>query len=140
MSASTLLRDTDPRGWQIQQVVTWDWHDGPREGVCQFSHPPCTVFFRVMAEQWLLGKFGDRLVALQGVPDGTLPDVLSLWGVSAAPHTPVWAPHGEYESAEQRARIEAGIVKIMESADPEVLVVRSKDFESFDEVWLPVKA
>jgi hypothetical protein len=139
MSTRTVLLKTDPRQWRVQQVIAWGWHDGPREGICQFSYPPCVVFFRVMAEQWLQGKFGERLYTLRGVSDGVLNETLSLFEVSAAPNTPVWAPHGAYESEEQRTRIEEGIAKIVENAELEILIVRSSDFEVFADTWLPIK-
>ena len=122
--------------WKVSQVIALDWQDGPREGICVLERPACQLYFDTLAEQWLGSRFGDRLYRLHRLADDALQRTLLAFGVPVPPHSPTWAPHGEYASDAEQTRIETAIEAIVGSAEFVGVAVRSPDMLVFSEIWL----
>ena len=131
-----ILMSTPIDTWKVRQVIAFDWHDGPQEGICAFDYPACELYFVTLAQQWLGGRFGDRLYKLSQLSGGALTRTLAAFGVPVPPHVPTWAPHGDYETEEIRARVEAELDGILDEAIPTSLIVRSPDMMVFSEIWI----
>jgi hypothetical protein len=131
-----LLLSTPPESWRTRQVVVFEWHDGPREGVCELSHPTCSFFFEILAERWHRGSFKERLFRVDEIEMDAVERAIAVLRRVDPPTSPVWAPHGPYESEEEQRRIEDGIAKILSRRTPTRILVQTDDMTKFGDVWV----
>ena len=121
-------------------MVTFEWYDGPREGICELEYPECAFSFEIIAERWHDNHFDHRLFRLSEIEVGSVARAIAILHKAGPPTTPAWAPHGAYESEEDRLRIEEGIEQILSKKVPTRVIVRTDDLIKFGEVWLETHA
>jgi hypothetical protein len=128
-----------PREWRTKQVISFDWHDGPRSGLGHFLVPDFVCYFETLAEQWSDGSFGDRIYRLRRISDTAMSDVLTLYGLTEVPRSPLWAPHGPLSEA-QEEELERTLDRLLENSTPLSLLVRSRDLLVITELWLSMQS
>jgi hypothetical protein len=131
-----ILFGTPAQSWRTRQAVILDWHDGPREGLCELETPKCTFYFEIFAERKSGDQFDDRLFRLFELESGSVDRAIAAFHPAHPPTTPVWAPHGPYESEEERQRVEDAIEIIASNRTLTRVLCRTKDMIQFKEVWM----
>ena len=133
------LLSAAPADWRVRQIIAFEWLDGPREGVCEMEHPPCSFHFEILAEQRSAGAFVDRLFALSELRAGVVAETLAIFREVGPPKSPVWAPHGAYTSEEEQQRIEAAVEELTSSRIPTRVLIRTRDMVNLTEVWMDTR-
>jgi hypothetical protein len=131
-----ILLGTPAQRWRTRQAVILGWHDGPREGLCELETPQCTFYFEIFAERKSGDQFDDRLFRLFELDSGSVDRAIAAFHTAHPRTTPVWAPHGTYESEEERQRVEDTIETIVSNRTPTRVLCRTKDMIQFTEVWM----
>lgn len=135
MSIETLLLSAAVQKWSIQQVVVFDWHDGPRQGVCALATPECEFVFDLVAERFNPDGLDDRLFRLREIPKGTIARILSLVSPLGPPAIPVWAPVWSFPNASEKDSADKAIDEILNSSRHTNILVRTHDMKAFLGCW-----
>jgi hypothetical protein len=131
-----ILQGTPAQRWRTRQAVVLEWHDGPREGLCELETPKCTFYFQILAERKSGDQFDDRLFRVFELESGSVEQAIAAFGTAHPPTSPIWAPHGPYETEEEMKRIEDAIENIISKRALTRIICRTKDMVQFTEVWM----
>lgn len=129
------MSDTDPKKWEVDQVIALDWYDGARAGLCRLRVPKAEFQFELLAERPTEDGLDDRLFAVSTIPAGTLEAVLSSLSFAGPPATPVWAPRWESRNQSDLEGANQAIARAKRSAVATALVIRTSDFVTFLGCW-----
>lgn len=121
--------------WRAQQVIVFDWHDGPREGLCSLANPQAEFFFDLLDERHNPDGLDDRLFRIREVPAGTVARAIEQLGDLGAPNSPVWIPVWSFPNEASRQHAEQFLGELLTTATPLSVVVASRDFERFQGCW-----
>lgn len=138
-SLEKALLSVAPADWKVQQIIVFEWLDGPREGICEMEHPPCSFYFEILAEQKIAGAFVDRLFTVSEIRAGVVSEVIDVFRDAGPPTSPVWAPHGAYASDEEQQRVEDAVERLTSPRAPTRLLIRTCDMVKFTEVWMDTR-
>lgn len=133
------LLSAAPADWKVRQVIVFEWLDGPREGICEMEHPPCSFYFEILAEQKIAGAFVDRLFTVSEIRAGAVSEVLEVFRSVGPPKTPVWAPHGAYASDEEQQQVEDAVERLTRPRTPTRVLIRTRDMVKLTEVWMDTR-
>jgi len=135
-SFTKTIGDVPVSEWIVGQLIVLDWYDGPTGGLCALLQPRCTVYFEMVAQNWVDGTFRDRLFRLTVTRDDALPRYLKAHGLDVAPSHPSWAPAAEYHNESHRRAVEEAVDAILHGTTPGTVFVRSSDMLTMSELWL----
>ncbi len=81
-----------PPDWTADQVIVFDWYDGPRQGVVCLKEPPCEFSFELLAEKPNPDDLDHRLFRVSELPAGSVAQILEAIRVLGKPTGIVWVP------------------------------------------------
>jgi hypothetical protein len=131
MAVAQSLRVTPPERWLVDQVIVFDWYDGPRSGLCRLSLPNVEFRFDLVDEQLTADDLDDRVFSIGVLPVGSVGDALTALSLLGGPAKPVWAPVWKHEDLQSLMRAEQQVDEVCSRAVETGLVVRTKDFKAF---------
>lgn len=108
---------------RVSQVYSFDWYDGPREGVCSLAVPPCEFYFHLLDERYNPDGLDDRLFRLSELPPGSVSQVVSASADLAKPDEAV------------RRQAERRIDAATATKRPTSLVIHTQDMNQFLGCW-----
>ncbi|MES2790317.1 MAG: hypothetical protein V4719_11970 [Planctomycetota bacterium] len=135
MDMEQLLLACPVEHWQTRQTVVFDWHDGPRHGICELATPQCEFLFDLVAERFNPNGLDDRLFRLREIPKGTIASILSLISTLGTPAFPVWVPVWSFANVSERAAADAAIDELLNSSRHADIVIRTHDMIAFLGCW-----
>jgi|ERR1700722_2436225 len=135
----TALYPVPPPALQVRQAVFFDWVDGPREGICELSHPPCAFRFEILAERLHDRQLDDRLFLVDEIPLGVVDQVIALLKDLGPPSSPTWVPVWSFESDEEQRRVEDAIEALLAGRTRTRLLLRTADMITFREIWIDAR-
>ena len=133
------LLSVAPVDWKVQQIIVFEWLDGPREGICEMEHPPCSFYFEILAEQRIAGAFVDRLFTVSEIRAGVVSEVIDVFRSAGPPKSPVWAPHDAYASDEEQQQVEDAVERLTSPRAATRVLIRTRDMVKFTEVWMDTR-
>lgn len=136
--AESLLQVPPPH-WQVEQVIVFDWQDGPRDGLCLLREPPACLAFTAIAERPADDDLGDCLYRATLRPAATFAEVLTALADLGTPTGAVWTPVWRFPTAAQQRACEARLAELLPAA-PADLVLRSRDMLVIQDAWVPLLA
>jgi hypothetical protein len=137
-SLEALLGSVPPENWTVQEGIILDWHDGPVEGFCRLSNPPCVFRFELFAERFQSEDVDDRVFRLSQVQDDAIHQLLEALSEGEVPQRPMWVPRIGPDELERRRSLEKKLDELARSTKPSPIIVRTKDFHRFENYWLLV--
>jgi hypothetical protein len=123
MQLEQVLETLPVAQWKSGQVYSFDWYDGPREGVCSLAAPGGEFHFELLEEQFDPDGLEKRLFRVSELPAGSVDEILSVVPDLASPSEPV------RKGAEQRIRM------IDARKRPTSLVILTPDMRHFLGCW-----
>jgi hypothetical protein len=132
-----MLLATPVNTWVAEQSIIFDWHDGPREGVCRLSLPNIAVYFRVFAEN--MDKDQANLFSVSVISLHDYEQVELLLQALGSPHRPTWIPRWHFESESQRLAVEEQLDRLLKHVQPSQLLICTPDMVTFQEAWIQVR-
>ena len=124
-----------PSEWKTSQVIVFDWHDGPREGICELANPKASFFFELLAERPTEDDLDDRLFALSVIPFGATKKILALLRVLGTPTNTVWVPMWKFSSIEVQLEVEREIDNLLATKEATDVVVYTRNMIEFLGRW-----
>ena len=113
--------------WQIQSIIIVDWYDGPLEGICVLQHPVCIFYFKIIGAKYRPDDVDDRIFQISdfpGLTEAQSKDIIACGPQAFSHYSDVFTPETESK-----------IISIIESKGKPVLIVRTADWISFEEMW-----
>ncbi len=135
MSIEDLLRTTDISDIKIRQAIAFDWHDGPRQGVCELEFPKCEFVFDLLAERFNPEGLDDRLFSLRELPCGSVRDIQSLLSMLGSPSSRIWIPIWRFATDADRIAADAAIDKVLDASRKTEFVLWTRDIQEFLGLW-----
>lgn len=132
-----ILLSTPPHDWRVEQVIALDWYDGPLEGALRLAHPPCCLYFQLVADPATANHQSPRLFQVSELRADGFDRLLRAFGVDAPPHVPVWAPH-DYAGPEDDAWRQQELENIQQEAIQLPVLMCTTDMLAIQEVWRAV--
>lgn len=105
MNAQETLCSVPASDWMIDQVIVFDWYDGPRAGVARMRRPECEFAFELLAERYNPEGLDDRLFRVYELPQGSVRQILDALTPLGRPVNSVWVPMWSFASKEQEERV-----------------------------------
>ena len=135
MSIETLLLTVAVENWTTQQAIVFDWHDGPRQGVCSLATPECEFVFDLVAERFNPDGLDDKLFRVREIPKGTIAKILPLVSSLGPPAIPVWVPVWSFANTSDRTSADNAIDEILNSSRHTSVFIRTQDVVTFLGCW-----
>jgi len=132
----SLLLSSPLSSWEVEQVIVFDWYDGPLMGLCKMVYPLCAFHFELFAEYSSGQDINDRLFALREISVEIFTEAMSLLSVLGTPRQPVWVPIWKFSLPETQVQTEKRMDLLFEMAQNTDLIVRTSDMVHFSGVWL----
>lgn len=126
---------SDPSSWEVQQVIVFDWHDGPRSGFCWLIEPSIEFHFQLLDERPTEDDLDDRIYSISEVPRHTCQELLETLKPLGEPRSKVWCPIWQHSTPGVLKQLDAEIDAIIENASPTSFVIHSRDMISFRGCW-----
>lgn len=128
---------TPTKDWKIKQLVILSRLDAPRYGFVEFSKPVGCFYFLVVGRQTPANKEGtdEYLYQLHEASLDTVKNLIDELRYLHPVKTPVWGPNWQFPTEELRKEAEASVNVLIENAGESVLVVQSKDMQTFTGLW-----
>src|SRR5262245_14834799 len=120
MRLEALLQSVPPDQWSVQDVIAFDWYDGPREGVCALAHPQVEFFFALLDERINVNDVDDRLFRLSELPQGSVAGLRSVW---------------QFTTEEDRRQALQAARDLVSAGRPTSLVIRAQEFGQVRGCW-----
>jgi hypothetical protein len=135
------LLDTPTQQWTTRQAVILEWHDGPREGLCELANPSLTFYFEILAECHLNGQFDDGMFRIYALEDGSVERAINILRAvnPREPTKPTWAPYGLIEDEAENQRVMAEIDAIVSNRSSTRIICRTADMILFTEIWMDAR-
>ncbi len=125
----------DPASWQVQQVLVFDWYDGPRSGFCWLIDPSIEFLFQLLDERPTEDDLDDRIYSLSELPRGTCRVLMTHLAPLGEPSGKVWCPIWQHPDPRVLKELDDEIDAIIKNATPTGLVVHSRDMILFRGCW-----
>jgi hypothetical protein len=131
MALENLLASIPVEEWVPDQVVVFDWFDGPREGVARMHNPPCEFFFGLLAERYTPDDLDDRLFGLSELPPGSVAKLLDTIHLLGEPVNEVWVPVWQFPNEVEQSEVERETDRLLSLRRTTNLVIWTKDMRTF---------
>src|SRR5437879_3358198 len=79
MTLESTLMSVPVENWRSAKVMVFDYHDGPRAGVCILAEPQCDFYFELLDERRVEDDLDDRLFRLSTLPAGMADRLAAGW-------------------------------------------------------------
>src|SRR5262245_2582352 len=135
MALETILTTSPPGQWVTRQAVIFDWHDGPRQGVCALAVPSCEFVFDLLDERLNPDDLDDRLFRVRELPPGAVAELLTALRPLGGPAGPVWVPFWRFPTEAERRPAEAKVNALLAGARPTPVVIATRDMQQFLGCW-----
>jgi hypothetical protein len=135
MITSHKLASLPPDQWRVDQVIIFDWFDGPRHGIARLAQPSCELMFDLLAERPNDDGLDDRLFRIWTLPDGSVSRILHSISALGVPADIVWLPLWKFPSEEERIRADEEIETVLNQKETTGLVIFTRDFHTFLGCW-----
>ncbi len=135
MNMQDTLATLPPKEWVVDQVVVFDWYDGPRHGVARLAKPECEFAFDMLEERHNPDGLDLRLFRVNELPTGSVGLVLNAIRCLGAPANKVWVPTRKFESPEDQIQADQEIDRILSQQAPTAIAFCSSDMITFAECW-----
>jgi len=123
MKLEELLQSLPADQWKVGQIYSFDWHDGPRAGVCSLAVPGGEFYFQMIDERYNPDGLDDRIFRLSELPAGSVAEVLSV------------IPDLRSSDEAVRQKAERQLERIENSRRPTSLVILSQYMDYFEGCW-----
>lgn len=121
---------------RTDQVVVFDWYDGPRAGIIRFSTPSAEFQFGLLDERAQEDDVDDRLLWLKELPVGTVAEVIALLApLVGTARLPVWVPRWPPGTEPELRVVEQKIDKLLASSQDTGIALRTSDLLKFRGIW-----
>lgn len=121
--------------WTVDQVIVFDWYDGPRQGVASLAHPRCEFVFDLIAEKPNPDDLDDRYFRLKELPLGSVQKVAKILEPLGTSTAEVWVPLWQFSSAAEERAAEEKINQQLAKAIPSDIVVCSREMLTYLGCW-----
>lgn len=121
--------------WRVDQVIVFDWFDGPRKGIARMASPSCEFAFTVVAERHCPDNLDDRLYQLSELPSGSVERTLNLIRCLGSPKNSVWVPVWRFSKEEDRLRTDYEIDRLLNEQKCADILIHSRDMGTFLGCW-----
>ena len=135
MKTQNALLSLPPLDWSVDQVIVFDWYDGPRQGIARLAKPECEFIFDLLAERPNADGLDDRLFRVSEIPPGSVSRVLTAIRWLGNPTNVVWVPVWKFDSEEERIRADQEIDRILNQQRSTGLMISSRDLTTFLGCW-----
>lgn len=135
MELKNKLTSRAPDDWVVDQVIVFDWYDGPRQGVACLTQPPCEFYFELLAERYNPNGLDDRLFRVSELPPGSVAKVLEATQALGSPTNAVWVPTWKFSSEGERRQADQAINQILSARKDTGIVIASPDMATFLGCW-----
>ncbi len=131
VSFEETLSSVPAEDWQVQQAIVFDWHDGPREGLCELTRPECCFYFKAIEERAADDDLDDRFFRVAPTPPGSVKNALSILDALGLPSKPIWVPIWNFPTEEIRLKAERQLDDLVNGLEQAALIVRTPDMIHF---------
>lgn len=121
--------------WVVQQVIAFDWYDGPRCGLCQLSSPEAEFWFQCVEEKHNAEGLDLRLCTVARLPRGTMDYVLRSLSDLGPASSPIWAPVWRFSNMDQERDAERMVSRIRNTAEDTDLLICASSFRAILRCW-----
>jgi hypothetical protein len=121
--------------WITKQAIIFDWHDGPRQGICALAHPQAEFFFELLDERHNPDDLDDRVFRLREIPVGSVAKALGVLSILGQPTYRVWIPVWRFADTAAQREAERFLDDLQANSSPVELVFASRDLEHFQGCW-----
>jgi len=135
MDIERALLATPPTNWRTARAIVFDWHDGPRQGLCRLESPPVEFAFRLLAERPSADDLDDRLFRIEELPVGSVERAESALKQLSQPTGPVWVPVWRFDSEQAGKEAEAALQAIERQGRPTDIIIQTRDLATFLGPW-----
>jgi hypothetical protein len=129
------LLSAPPSNWDAYQVIVFDWHDGPRSGICQMRTPAVEFLFTLLEERQTDDDLDDRLFAVKSIPDGSVEKIVRTLSFLGPPTRPIWVPNWNEDKEPRLKTADNEIDNVLRAATESGLIIRTPDFKRFFGIW-----
>lgn len=129
------LQAIPPARWEPEQVVVFDWYDGPREGVCSLKKPKSCFYFQLLAERATADDLDDRLFGLSCLPNSTITRLSYILSDLGSPSVPVWVPMWNFPSLGIQKKAEQEIESLLATRQKTPIIIYTRDMKIFLGCW-----
>jgi hypothetical protein len=136
ISLETAFTSLSSEQWKVDQVVVFDWLDGPRSGLCALAQPQCCFAFEILGERSTEDDLDDRLFCLKEAPIATVDQALSILSELGPPTSPIWVPRWAFNSPALRIEAEQKLDALLTGLIETPLIIRTKDMLHFQGYWI----
>jgi hypothetical protein len=131
------LLSTPVYQWVVDQVIVFDYYDGPRGGVCALVKPAVEFVFECQDEQHHPDGLDMRIMRVRALPPKSvarLASGLNALGAGSV-HRPIWCPVWTFPSAELRGRADELVKDVEAAATVTDVLIATTDMVSFSACW-----
>jgi hypothetical protein len=121
--------------WQVKQLIVLDWHDGPREGVCEMLQPACSFYFKIIAEEMHKGGHTGALFSINELPIKTTAQIIATLADLNQPINQVWVPIWIFPNEAAQLDAEKSLEELLSLRSKSNIIIRSKDMIVFMGCW-----
>jgi hypothetical protein len=118
--------------WTVDQVIVFDWQDGPDEGIGRLADPLCHFYFRLLDRRRRSDGLDDRLFRIEDISAATFQSCVDLVQELGAIRSPVWIPLWPRAKAALADQVD----QILQEKHQVDVVIRTTDMEHFYGVYI----
>jgi hypothetical protein len=127
------FKTLSPDQWQMEQVIVFDWHDGPRSGFCKMIQPTVSFYFEILTDCYSQNDTDDHLYQLSFCEVEKFNKVIEIFAQVEPPQKPIWIPSG---NSELEAEVEIELDKIISQVEISSIIVQSCNMIEFSCCWV----
>lgn len=136
MNFKDILVTTPPEQWEVEQLIVFDWYDGPLEGLCELANPACCFYFKIVAERFDPDDLDDRLFRWNIMPPHSVKRATEILHALGEPDKPSWIPLWKFDSEDMRREIERALEELVSTCEQRGFVfVQTRDMIHFSNFW-----
>ena len=133
------ILSTEINAWKTNALFVLDYYDGPLEGFGKFEIPETYFYFRLLGERVESNNLDDRIYTLniiEYVDFQKIENILKINFKNKSNGT-FGFPYSEKLNSDESSEKELSftLTEIISKLDSPELIVRSRDFNSFLNVW-----
>lgn len=135
MVLSELLLALPAKEWRVQQIVAFDWQDGPRDGICALAKPKCSFYFSVLNIRMIPDDLDDCLFRVSTIAPNAVDHTISVLSDLGSPTSPVWVPRWNFSTDKSGSVVEGYLDDLLANRKETDLIIRSSDMVHFLGCW-----
>jgi hypothetical protein len=118
--------------WVVEQIIAFDWYDGPLQGWCSLAQPPAEFVFECVDHQHNPNGLDARTFQIRELPTGSVANALAmLEPFLGSPRKPSWCPIWNFPSQVTQAEMEQYLHTVENNARKTNLLVTTVDMIRF---------